>query len=713
MAIADPAPETLAEKLGGTHVSARNDLEISRHVFFGETSYVVRDPITFEGRNFSPEDYEVFTNLCDSRPLSEIFEDLVQRGVTSVDDEEGFYRFVIELQKQSLLSLPLTDGESLYNQYVQRKKSGSKNLLMKLLFLKVPLGSPDRFLRANYHLVQNLFSRPFFFIWLAGLLAASILVGLNWREFTSDLSSLLAIQNLPMILIVMSLLKLWHELGHGFACRHFGVSVPNAGLLFMIGTPLAFMDATGSWSLPSRTRRQIINLAGIYFEMMITIIAAFVWVFVDHAFIKSIAHFTLIVSSVTTIGFNINPLMKYDGYFVLADSLGIPNLKSRASASIQSLAKCIFFRIPLPPCKSRSLRMTLMTYGVAAACYRITLVIAISAMIATQLWVIGLLIGGYFLISSFGSMGLNIARYLLWSEEAQQQRVLAYTYLCLLILVPMAILLACPVPGRAQARGVVEPGTLCVVHMEEGGFLRSIDVESGQPVDKGTLLTSVENLEIDAKRSNQQAKIKSLQVKYRKLRGDDLVEAGKTEQEIEQLKYELSHARSNSPVVQIKSAMQGRVISSLDQRALGQYLEPGQELMRIGDESWVIRAVADANSLADIKPQIGQTVHCRFLANPEQVFEGTLEHVSASGSRIVTHKALTHLAGGFIPVDGETMEATEPFFDLLIRLDDHPDVDFLKNGHVCEIRFSKTYQTIGSHAYRGWLRFINKINTNQ
>ena len=244
--------------------------------------------------------------------------------------------------------MPLTDGDSLFQQYEQRQKQLKKNPLMKLLSIRVPLGSPDQFLKSTYHCVSWLFSRTFFCFWVLGILAAMVLIAAHSSEFTSDLSSVLAVNNLLTMLIVMSVLKFWHELGHGYACRHFGVSVPKAGLMFMFGTPLAFMDATGSWSLPNRNQRQIINLAGIYFESMATILAAFVWVFCEHDFIRSVAHFSLLISSVTTIAFNINPLMKYDGYFVLADALGIPNLKSRSGFALQQIAKRLFFGLSLP-----------------------------------------------------------------------------------------------------------------------------------------------------------------------------------------------------------------------------------------------------------------------------------------------------------------------------------------------------------------------------
>ena len=709
MAVDSTAPKTLAAQLGNSHVGVRNDLEISRHVFFGETSYVIRDPVSFEGHNFSPADYEIFTHLRDELSLNEVFQELCTQDFLAEEQEEAFYAFVIELQKRGLLNLPVTDGESLYQQYEQRERRRSQNWMMKLLFLKVPLGCPDRFLKSTYHLARPFFSKMFFVAWLIGLFAACGIVIAKWDAFTSDLTSLLAFQNLPAMLLVMSGLKLWHEMGHGYACRHYGVSVPSAGLLFMLGTPLAFVDATGSWSLSKRWQRQVINLAGIYFEMMFTIVAAFVWAFTTQATIQSLAHFTLLISSVTTIGFNFNPLMKYDGYYVLADALGIPNLRSRASFATQTLCKRVFFGIKYPNSDSRWLRIILVSYGLAAAVYKLVLVVGIAAMIALQIWVIGLLVGGYYMVSSLGAMLWKAIRFLMWAEEIEKQRTLAYSYLALLLLGIPGLLLACPVPGRSHARGVVENASIAVVHVEEGGFLTKLCVVTGQTVGQGDLIGQVENIRNVASLHRKQAELQQLEMQYRSQQLEDRLQARQTSQEISRLQYELDLERSALQVELIESPGSGEVIACGHERKRGQYLAPGEELLRIGKDGWLIRAVADSQSLADIKPQAGQTAHCRFYSDPSHVYEGTIEEISRVGSRVVAHEALTHLAGGFIPVDPETMEATEPFFELMIKLNVEEPPMFLRNGAICEIRFQREYEPLGHWLYRSFLRFANQI----
>ena len=704
------SPASLALKLGGSYVGLRNDLEISRHVFMGEISYIVRDPISFEGHNFTPTDYEILISLNAERSLQETFESLRVRELVTEIQAEDFYRFVIELQVRGLLSLPITDGESLYRQYEQKQRRQSANPLMKLLFLKIPLGCPDYFLRSTYHCVRPLFTRTFFTIWVIGLVAAIGCVVSRWEAFSSELVSLLAIQNFFALLLVMSALKLWHELGHGYACRHYGVSVPNAGLMLMFGTPLAFVDATGSWSLPLRRQRQVINLAGIYFEMMIAIVAAFVWAFSDNAAVQSMAHFTLLISSVTTIAFNFNPLMKYDGYFVLADLLGIPNLRGRAALATTDLCKRIFFGIGKPTTDSLWLRLILVSYGISAGVYKSLLLIGISCLMAMQIWIIGLLVGGYYLVSSSVTILRQLVKYLLCAEEIQHRRPLAIAYLSLMAVGIPTALWICPVPGGSSARGVVESAAIHVLHVKDGGFLTASFVQTGQKVQLGEPLGQIENTSSVARHQHQQAELQQLETQYRTEQLNDRVQANQTWQRIRRLQFELDLQPQGAALELVQAPVSGQILSCKYQRGTGNYLAPGTELLRIGDAGWIVRAVANTRSLAETKPQVGQTVHCRFHSDPQRAYPATIQSVSPAGSRIVKHAALTHLAGGLIPVDPATLEAMEPFFELTLTLTTTPP-EFLRNGAVCEIRFEREHESLGKLIYRSLLRFVNQIET--
>lgn len=161
-----PSQQKLVTKLRSVHVNLRADLEVSRHNFRGEPSYIVRDPMTFHSQRFTLADYEIFVCIDATRCLAEIFEELVSGGKLGADDEERFYRFVMSLHGLGFLHLPISDSKLLYRRHLTRQQARRREKLLGFLFLRIPLWNPDRFLDRTMHLVRPLFSPLFFVFWL-------------------------------------------------------------------------------------------------------------------------------------------------------------------------------------------------------------------------------------------------------------------------------------------------------------------------------------------------------------------------------------------------------------------------------------------------------------------------------------------------------------------------------------------------------------------
>ena len=155
--------------------------------------------------------------------------------------------------------------------------------------------------------------------------------------------------NVPILWTLLVGLKTFHELGHAYACKRFGGTVPEMGAMIMMGTPCAYVDASSSWSFPKRWHRMIVALAGMYFESMLAMVALVVWLCTDTGQLHSAAQYAIVLSTVVTIGFNANPLMRYDGYFILCDLLNFPNLHRDAKASSSSFIKWILYGIESKP----------------------------------------------------------------------------------------------------------------------------------------------------------------------------------------------------------------------------------------------------------------------------------------------------------------------------------------------------------------------------
>ncbi len=162
----DAAARSLADRLRTAHVGVREDLDVSRHLFRGVVSYVVRDPITFQSQRFDLADYEILTHIRSDRSLGEVFDGLVKIDRVSESDEERFYQFVLSLHRLGLLRLPVADDKLLYRRHRLKQRMRRRETARSFLFLRVPLWNPSRFMDRTVHLVAPLLTRVAVVMWL-------------------------------------------------------------------------------------------------------------------------------------------------------------------------------------------------------------------------------------------------------------------------------------------------------------------------------------------------------------------------------------------------------------------------------------------------------------------------------------------------------------------------------------------------------------------
>ncbi len=249
----------------------RSDLQISRQIYQGDPVYVVHDPVSFRTHRLSLFQYRTLALLNPARTVGGNFKDLVARDHFSNDGEETFHELISSLARPGLIVLSGASGPSLYKKYQQGKTRTRQRRTLGFLFLQVPLVNPDRFLSRTVHHLSWLFTRSFLVVWLCALMAAGLVICNQFTELVEPLNGILAAKSLPFLWVSFVALKIWHELGHGYACRKFGGAVPEMGMLLIAGTPAAFVDATSAWSFPKRSQRLLVMCGGMYFESLVAI----------------------------------------------------------------------------------------------------------------------------------------------------------------------------------------------------------------------------------------------------------------------------------------------------------------------------------------------------------------------------------------------------------------------------------------------------------
>lgn len=721
------APSSYADRLRTVRVGTRKDLIVTRHLFRGEPSYVIRDPMTLQSHRLDPADYAMFAAIDHSRELGEIFDGLVATDVggaaplrpaalLSPDDEEKFYGFVLHLHQLSFLSLPVSDDRLLYQRYVRRKQMRLRQQLTGFLFLRIPLINPDAFLERTLPYARHIFTRRFFALWVCLMGVAGFIVVQSRHELIQPIQGVLLPQNLLMMWITLIGLKVFHEFGHAFACKHFGGYVPEMGAYLIVFTPCAYVDATACWGFTRRRDRLIVCLAGMYVESIFAALAVVVWAMTQPGRTHDLAYNVIFLAGAVTVLFNINPLMRFDGYYALSDLLEIPNLRQRATRHVAAIAKKLFLSVSSPaPSGGIRLRMVLLGFGIASSIYRVAIVLGISALVAFKIPGVGIILAGALLGTTFLGLLVRLTKYLWYSEETAPVRSRALAMSVLLLIALPASVLFVPVPSSVYADGVLERGSERVIHSRVDGFIRSVSVHVGDDVVPGEVLAALENDTFGERIAEVTAAIEASEIRRNVFEVNDPTAAFQEKERLAVLRLELERRRRNLADLTIRFAAAGTVIDCLRATDVGRYLKKGQPVAAVASGSWQVRAILAENEMVAAHPAIGDAVEIRSEAVPGRSLSGRVIRIAPVASRTIATQALTHVGGGSIAVDPQTAQAAQPYFEITVDTGNpanwpSTEAPFPSHGIVCHLRFQTEPETLGINLIRRLIRFTDLVS---
>lgn len=711
MDVAAPAParpDSLAARLANVHVGLRADLEVTRTMFRGQAAYIVRDPITFQSQQLSPADYESLVSLDGGKTLRAVFLALVERGRATADDEEAFYEFILHLHRLGFLRLPIADDRQVYRRFQAKKVARRKQILASLMFLRVPLINPDRFLDRTVRYVRPLFSWPVFIVWVIFVASAGVTFLQHSGELAQPLEGVLAARNLPLIWLTLVVLKVFHEFGHAYACKVFGGHVPEMGAYLIMMTPCAYVDATASWGFARKRDRIIVSLAGMYVEIAIAAAAVFVWSNTEASLVRSLAYNVIFLAGTITVLFNINPLMRYDGYYVLSDLVEVPNLRARAAAASASLAKRWFLGVPhRSEGGSRLFRAFLTGFGIAGAMYRVTLVLGIAAVIATKVLVLGLSLAGVYVATSVIQLVRKSLQYMWSSHETARIRWRAAIVTALLVIgLPVGAALI-PIPATVRAAGVIVAEQEVMLFAPDGGFVEATPAKVGDSVHAGQALVQLGSELRNVAVEEATARVRAAEIRQDALRTTDVGAALAEGDRVRVAEEFRRHAEERRAALTIAAPGDGQLAHVLSEREIGRFVREGEPVALVVSGDWQVRALLTEEQMAAAKPRPGQAVEFRAQAEPGRLLRGVVSNVAPSGHRQIRFPQLTNGGGGSVVVDPATQEATQAYFEVVLSLP--PDGDRLRHGMTGDIRLPAGAEPLATRGIRRLQRFIDKL----
>ncbi|MEM9018061.1 MAG: biotin/lipoyl-binding protein, partial [Verrucomicrobiota bacterium] len=563
----------------------RKDVRTHYQEYHGDPSYIIED--TSKGKFFHvgfPE--HQFIQSFDGRTT--ISEALARNAATQGEDAlteaqgDQLLRWLID--NDLLVSETSGQGERRREQHSKQKERQKKNPIAKIMFFKVPLGCPDRLLTRLEPFLGWFFGIPGLMLWTGLVLYTLFQFAPEWERFVSATGQVIAPDNWIRVILIYAVLKVLHEFGHGLATKRFGGPVPEWGVqLLAFVTPLAFVDASASWKFSSKWRRIIVAAAGMYVEIAIAAICVLGWLNTQPGILNTSLHSAIIAATFVTLIFNANPLMRFDGYYILLDSLGIPNLGTKGQQFMKWFGKRYLLGMSdlQMPASARQHPVAVPLYGVLAALWKILIWIGIMILVSLLFKGAGLVLA----IASITFMFVSsLVKFLKFLFKAGSGPKLSQALPRLGILFAgIALLLGfLPINPTGKAIAVVEYADREVVRAGVRGRVSEIHTEEGNEVKAGDLLISLRNPDEELEHEKLEVELQAARIRARSYYQRENLPAYQAELEtISGLEQKLEESTAYLAALMVVAPSDGRVVGRRLETLPGTWLSVGDEILSV------------------------------------------------------------------------------------------------------------------------------------
>jgi len=445
-------------RLRATRPRLRAHVQVTRQRYRGRRWHVAHDPTSNQFYRLSPVAYDFIASLEGSRTVDEAWRLSLEKFGDKAPTQHEVIELIGQLYNSNLLSVDATpETEQLLRRGRDRVKKRLMQQAVSLMYFKVRLFNPDALLTAVEPIFRPFISRWGLVAWCAFVLYALVrVVGWEWDRMVSGVDAVTDPSAWPYMIATYIVLKLWHELGHGVICKRFGGQVPELGAMMLVLLPSPYVDASAAWAFPSKWKRMAVGAGGMFFELFAAAVCALVWLNTPHGtLINQLAYYVMLTSSITTVLFNGNPLMRFDGYYILSDWLEIPNLSQRANTLLKNVFLKGVYRVEnvRPVTQQRGEWWILLVYGVLAMVYRMVVFFGILTWLMGQLFGLGVILAAWsfaawFLVPTGAFIG-----WLAGSPQLSDKRARAVLVTLAMLTGAGLLVGAVPLPDWRRAQG--------------------------------------------------------------------------------------------------------------------------------------------------------------------------------------------------------------------------------------------------------------------
>jgi putative peptide zinc metalloprotease protein len=690
------------------------NVDVFRHVIRNEVWYLFHDRALDRQYWLAAGGAEIVGALDGKRSIEEIRREFaVRRGADAIESDD-LARFFNQLHSLGLLRSGVAPAAA----EIDRKRSlGGRRkvvgLLKSPLMLRIPLLDPAPILDRLQRFTPFLFSRAGVALWFAVVLVGAVIGIMHWGELTHDLTDrMLSVENLAVAWLVYPAIKIVHEFMHALVLRHFGGEVRRMGIIMIAFVPVPYVDASASAAFPDKHRRVLVAAAGMMAELFLCGLAVMGWVLAEPSLFRVVCYNVILITGISTLLFNGNPLQRYDGYYILTDLVEIPGLAMRSMQMTTYLARRWLLADPdaKPPRAAPGETIWFYLYGPASFVYRTLLMLSIGLYVYHTYKAVGTVL----VLWTFGAMlwGPGKAIVQLIKSETPGRRSRAFLRLGVIGAVAATLLFVVPVPFGAVVVGTVWVPEEANARSRAAGEVAAVLVSPRQHVAAGDPIVNLANPDVDRRVLVAQARLREMEASYTQASAVNRVQAAILADKVEQARDELNQALADRAGLVVRSPAAGEVIFP-DQVALaGRYYAKGEAIAMIWDaRDTIVRAIVPQWEIDLVRART-RSVSVKPAYDPQATLPAEILRMVPSATDQLSSSVLSIEGGGPFAVTRDRDNAvrmSEAMFQVDVRILRALPVDFL-NG-LANVRFDLGWEPIGFQLYRKVrLAFLRHFN---
>ena len=678
--------------------------EIHRQQFRGCTWYVLEDRVGERFHRFAPAAYQVIGLMDGRRTVQELWDLACERLGDEAPTQGDMIVLLSQLHAADVLQTERTpDTAELFERGEQHRRQRVMSHLASFLSWRIPLVDPERLLERMMPLARPLVGWPSAALWMAVVAPAAWLLAMYWRDFTRGAADhFMSMQNLAAFWLLFIVIKALHELGHAVLTKAYGGEVHDMGLMFLVMTPVPYVDASSAWKFPEKWRRIAVGGAGMAVELFLAGIAMLVWLSAEPGLARTLAFDTIVIAGVSTVLFNANPLLRYDGYYMLSDWLEIPNLRRRSGRYLGYLCERYLLGGETErPLAARGEPAWLVGYAIASFLYRVVVVSLLLVLLGQAHFYLALIVGGMAAVVWVGLPLGKGAAYLFTSASLRMVRARAIAVTALAVLTPVAFVGFLPMPYRSRAEGVIWVPEEALVRTSVNGFVDRVVAQPGQRVRRGEPLFTLRDEAAVALVSETEAQRRELLARREAHFPVDQVKAGMVADELRYVEHGLAEARRRVDELTVSAGSDGTFVVAAPENLPGRYVKRGELVGYVMDLGAItVRAVVPQDDI-DLVRYETRAVHVRLAERLGHSVPALMRRVVPGATDSLPTAALGSGGGGKLAVDlrdERGMKALERVFQVDVEL--QQGTRHVNVGGRAFLRFDHGHATLARQWYR-------------